>query len=222
MASTAKELNGTAVKGGEVVTNSMRGMEAVASTMQVSAGRIQALGQQSQQIGEIIRVIEDIADQTNLLALNAAIEAARAGEQGRGFAVVADEVRKLAERTGKATKEIGAVIETVLTGTKEAVASMETGTIEVQTGMQLVNEAGLRLTEIVTGVQKVTEMVQQLARSIDEQTNATEQIAGGIQSVASLSQQNENSVEQVVGATSDLSNLAAKLQSDLQRFQLNS
>ncbi|MFB3146118.1 MAG: methyl-accepting chemotaxis protein [Nitrospirales bacterium] len=222
MASTAKELNGMAVKGGEVVTNSMRGMEAVASTMQVSAGRIQALGQQSQQIGEIIRVIEDIADQTNLLALNAAIEAARAGEQGRGFAVVADEVRKLAERTGKATKEIGAVIDTVLTGTKEAVASMETGTIEVQTGMQLVNEAGLRLTEIVTGVQKVTEMVQQLARSIDEQTNATEQIAGGIQSVASLSQQNENSVEQVVGATSDLSNLAAKLQSDLQRFQLNS
>ncbi len=222
MASTAKELNGTAVKGGEVVTNSMRGMEAVASTMQVSAGRIQSLGQQSQQIGEIIRVIEDIADQTNLLALNAAIEAARAGEQGRGFAVVADEVRKLAERTGKATKEIGAVIETVLTGTKEAVASMETGTIEVQTGMQLVNEAGLRLTEIVTGVQKVTEMVQQLARSIDEQTNATEQIAGGIQSVAGLSQQNENSVEQVVGATTDLSNLAARLQSDLQRFQLNS
>jgi len=221
MASTAKELNVTAVKGGEVVTNSMKGMEAVASTMHVSADRIQALGQQSQQIGEIIRVIEDIADQTNLLALNAAIEAARAGEQGRGFAVVADEVRKLAERTGKATKEIAAVIETVLTGTKEAVASMESGTSEVQTGMQLVNEAGARLTEIVAGVQKVTEMVQQLAGSIDEQTQATEQIAGGIQSVAGLSQQNENSVEQVVGATTDLSNLAAQLQSNLQRFRLN-
>ncbi len=221
MAQTSQELSQTALKGGEVVTNSMRGMEAVAGTMQVSAERIHALGQRSQEIGEIIRVIEDIAEQTNLLALNAAIEAARAGEQGRGFAVVADEVRKLAERTGKATKEIAGVIETVQAGTKEAVASMEAGTTEVQSGMNLVNEAGARLNEIVEGVQKVTQMVQQLAGSIDEQTQATEQIAGGIQSVAGLSQQNEHSVEQVVAATGDLSKMAAQLQSDLQRFQLN-
>ncbi|MDT7041876.1 methyl-accepting chemotaxis protein [Candidatus Nitronereus thalassa] len=220
MAQTAKELSGTAMKGGEVVANSIRGMEAVAGTMQVSSERIQVLGQRSQEIGEIIRVIEDIADQTNLLALNAAIEAARAGEQGRGFAVVADEVRKLAERTGKATKEIAGVIETVQVGTQEAVASMESGTAEVQSGMDLVNEAGLRLNEIVDGVQKVTTMVQQLAGSIDEQTQATEQIAGGIQTVAGLSQQNENSVDQVVTATSDLSEMAAKLQSNLKQFQL--
>jgi methyl-accepting chemotaxis protein len=220
MAQTAKELSGTAMKGGEVVANSIRGMEAVASTMQVSSERIQVLGQRSQEIGEIIRVIEDIADQTNLLALNAAIEAARAGEQGRGFAVVADEVRKLAERTGKATKEIAGVIETVQVGTQEAVASMESGTSEVQAGMDLVNEAGSRLNEIVDGVQKVTSMVQQLAGSIDEQTKATEQIAGGIQTVAGLSQQNENSVGQVVMATSDLSEMAEKLQSNLKQFQL--
>ncbi len=220
MAQTSKELSGTAMKGGEVVANSMRGMEAVARTMQVSADRIQDLGQRSQEIGEIIRVIEDIADQTNLLALNAAIEAARAGEQGRGFAVVADEVRKLAERTGKATKEIAGVIETVQAGTKEAVTSMEAGTTEVQVGMDLVNEAGARLNEIVDGVQRVTTMVQQLAGSIDEQTQATEQIAGGIQTVAGLSQQNEGSVEQVVAATSDLSRMAAQLQGDLARFQL--
>ena len=220
MAQTAQDLSGTAMKGGEVVANSMRGMEAVASTMHVSADRIQVLGQRSQEIGEIIRVIEDIADQTNLLALNAAIEAARAGEQGRGFAVVADEVRKLAERTGKATKEIAGVIETVQAGTKEAVTSMEAGTTEVQTGMDLVNEAGTRLNEIVDGVQKVTTMVQQLAGSIDEQTQATEQIAGGIQAVAGLSQQNEGSVEQVVVATSDLSRMATELQDDLKRFQL--
>lgn len=220
MAQTALELSGTAMKGGEVVANSMRGMEAVASTMQVSADRIQNLGQRSQEIGEIIRVIEDIADQTNLLALNAAIEAARAGEQGRGFAVVADEVRKLAERTGKATKEIAGVIETVQAGTKEAVNSMEAGTTEVQVGMDLVNEAGARLNEIVDGVQRVTTMVQQLAGSIDEQTQATEQIAGGIQAVAGLSQQNEGSVEQVVAATSDLSRMATQLQGDLRRFQL--
>ncbi len=220
MAATAQELSETARKGGEVVANSIRGMEAVGNTMQKSADRIQVLGQRSQEIGEIIRVIEDIADQTNLLALNAAIEAARAGEQGRGFAVVADEVRKLAERTGKATKEIAGVIETVQSGTKDAVASMETGTREVQDGMKLVNEAGSRLGEIVEGVQKVTTMVQQLAGSIDEQTSATEQIAGGIQSVAGLSLQNEGSVEQVVGATNDLSRMAAQLQSDIKRFQL--
>ena len=220
MANTAKELSETARKGGEVVSNSMKGMEAVGNTMQISADRIQVLGQRSQEIGEIIRVIEDIADQTNLLALNAAIEAARAGEQGRGFAVVADEVRKLAERTGKATKEIAGVIETVQSGTKDAVASMETGTREVQEGMKLVNEAGSRLGDIVSGVQKVTQMVQQLAGSIDEQSSTTEQIAGGIQSVASLSQQNEGSVEQVVAATSDLSRMATQLSSDIKRFQL--
>ncbi|MEC4674936.1 MAG: methyl-accepting chemotaxis protein [Nitrospirota bacterium] len=220
MATTAKELSETARMGGEVVSNSIKGMEAVGNTMHVSAERIQVLGQRSQEIGKINRVIEDIADQTKLLALNAAIEAARAGEQGRGFAVVADEVRKLAERTGKATKEIAGVIETVQVGTKDAVASMETGTREVQEEMKLVNEAGLRLGDIVSGVQKVTQMVQQLAGSIDEQSSATEQIAGGMQSVAGLSQQNEGSVSQVVEATSDLSRMATQLQSDIKRFQL--
>ena len=107
--------------------------------------RIQSLGQRSQEIGDIIGVIEDIAEQTNLLALNAAIEAARAGDQGRGFAVVADEVRKLAERTGKATKEIATVIESVQKGTNEAVHSMEAGTQEAHTGMALAREAGIRL-----------------------------------------------------------------------------
>ena len=220
MATTAQDLSGTAIKGGEAVANSIRGMEAVAHTMRESAERINLLGQRSQEIGEIIRVIEDIADQTNLLALNAAIEAARAGEQGRGFAVVADEVRKLAERTGKATKEISGVIETVQVGTKEAVASMGAGTTEVQSGVSLVKEAGARLNEIVEGVQQVTQMVEQMAASIEEQTRTTEHMAGGVQAVAALSQQNESSVEQVASASSDLSRMAAQLQSDLSRFTL--
>ena len=220
LATTAQDLSGTAIKGGEAVTNSIRGMEAVAHTMRESAGQINLLGQRSQEIGEIIRVIEDIADQTNLLALNAAIEAARAGEQGRGFAVVADEVRKLAERTGKATKEISSVIETVQVGTKEAVASMGAGTTEVQAGVSLVKEAGARLSEIVEGVKQVTQMVEQMAATIEEQTRTTEHMAGGVQTVATLSQQNESSVEQVASASSDLSRMAAQLQSDLSRFTL--
>ena len=220
LATTAQDLSGTAIKGGEAVTNSIRGMEAVAHTMRESAGQINLLGQRSQEIGEIIRVIEDIADQTNLLALNAAIEAARAGEQGRGFAVVADEVRKLAERTGKATKEISSVIETVQVGTKEAVASMGAGTTEVQSGVSLVKEAGARLSEIVEGVKQVTQMVEQMAATIEEQTRTTEHMAGGVQTVATLSQQNESSVEQVASASSDLSRMAAQLQSDLSRFTL--
>lgn len=221
MASTAQNLTGTAEKGGEVVANSIKGMQTVAQTMDSSAEQINQLGQQSQQIGEIIRVIEDIADQTNLLALNAAIEAARAGEQGRGFAVVADEVRKLAERTGKATKEIAGVIETVLSGTNEAVASMQAGTSEVQAGMDLVNEAGARLSEIVDGVRQVTDMVQQMATTIEEQTQTTEQIAGGVQAVAGLSQQNEGSVQQVASASTDLSSLATEMQNTLSSFKLN-
>ena len=132
LASTATEVNESAVRGGEIVSSSIQGMESVSSRMQESASRIQSLGQRSQEIGDIIGVIEDIAEQTNLLALNAAIEAARAGDQGRGFAVVADEVRKLAERTGKATKEIATVIESVQKGTNEAVYSMEAGTQEAQ------------------------------------------------------------------------------------------
>ncbi len=222
MATTAQNLTTTAEKGGEVVADSIVGMQNVGRTMNSSAEQINQLGQRSQQIGEIIRVIEDIADQTNLLALNAAIEAARAGEQGRGFAVVADEVRKLAERTGKATKEIASVIETVLTGTNEAVASMQAGTTEVQTGMDLVNEAGARLSEIVDGVRQVTDMVQQMAATIEEQTQTTEQIAGGIQAVAGLSQQNEGSVQQVASASTDLSKLATEMQNTLSSFRLHS
>lgn len=221
MATTAQNLTGTAHKGGEVVANSITGMQTVAQTMDSSAEKINQLGQRSQEIGEIIRVIEDIAEQTNLLALNAAIEAARAGEQGRGFAVVADEVRKLAERTGKATKEIALVIETVLAGTEDAVKSMQAGTTEVQSGMNLVNEAGARLSEIVDGVQQVTDMVQQMAASIEEQTRTTEQIAGGVQSVAGLSQQNESNVQQVASASTALSSLASEMQNTLANFKLN-
>ena len=222
LASSAQEVNQAALRGGDVVANSIQGMESVTSTMHASADRINALGQRSQEIGEIIRVIEDIADQTNLLALNAAIEAARAGEQGRGFAVVADEVRKLAERTGKATKEIAGVIETVQVGTHEAVNSMEAGTAEAQKGMALAQEAGQRLSEIVDGVQGVADMVHQIAGSTEEQSQVSDQIAQSIQTVAGLSQQNEGNVGQVASASSDLASMASQLQTAVSQFKLKS
>ncbi|MBK7091914.1 MAG: hypothetical protein IPH59_09365 [bacterium] len=124
-------------------------MNKIASVVQDSAATIQALAKSSDQIGEIISVIDDIADQTNLLALNAAIEAARAGEQGRGFAVVADEVRKLAERTTKATKEITDMIKGIQSDTKGAVVSMEQGIHEVEGGRQLADKAGESLNAIL-------------------------------------------------------------------------
>ncbi len=220
LALTATGVNDSAVRGGEIVVSSIHGMESVSSRMQESAGRIQNLGQRSKEIGDIIGVIEDIAEQTNLLALNAAIEAARAGDQGRGFAVVADEVRKLAERTGKATKEIATVIESVQTGTHEAVNSMETGTQEAHTGMALAREAGIRLTEIVNGVQRVVDMIQHFAGSTKQQSEVSGQISSSIQQVAQLSQDNESHIQGVARATKQFAALAADLQTSLSRFTL--
>ena len=220
LAATATGVNDSAVRGGEIVVSSIHGMESVSNRMQDSAGSIQNLGQRSKEIGDIIGVIEDIAEQTNLLALNAAIEAARAGDQGRGFAVVADEVRKLAERTGKATKEIATVIEAVQAGTHEAVRSMEAGTQEAHTGMALVREAGIRLTEIVAGVQRVVDMIQHFAGSTKQQSEVSGQISSSIQQVAQLSQNNESHIQGVATATKRFTALAADLQTSLSRFTL--
>jgi len=190
------------------------------NAMEVNEARIQTLGQRSQEIGDIIGVIEDISEQTNLLALNAAIEAARAGDQGRGFAVVADEVRKLAERTGKATKEIATVIESVQKGTTEAVHSMEAGTKEAHTGMALAREAGIRLTEIVNGVQRVVSMIQHFAESTRQQSEVSGQLSSSIHQVAELSQENEGHVQGVATATQHFASLAKDLQTSLSRFTL--
>ena len=218
--STAKEANRAAGHGHEVVASSIAGMTRLAETVRASAGLIQSLGQRSEQIGEIVKVIEDIADQTNLLALNAAIEAARAGEQGRGFAVVADEVRKLAERTTKATKEIADTIHTIQGDTTKAVESMETGTHEATEGMALVNKAGERLTEIVAAVQGVTGLVQQIAAAIEEQSTATDQISGNIETVANVSKRSEGGLGQVTQATTELARMAGELQTVVGGFKL--
>lgn len=198
----------------------MTGMSRIAESVRHSAGLIETLGKSSDQIGEIVRVIQDIADQTNLLALNAAIEAARAGEQGRGFAVVADEVRKLAERTTKATKEIGDMIRQIQQDTKGAVQSMQEGTDKVTGGVTLVNKMGDALATIVQRVNETAEMIRQIAVASEEQSMATQQIAGDVENVAKVSKEAAGSAAESAKACHDLSQMTTELQGIVKRFKL--
>ncbi len=218
----AKEAGNIAVEGGKVVQETIKGMNRIADVVKRSAQTVKELGKGSDQIGEIIQVIDDIADQTNLLALNAAIEAARAGEQGRGFAVVADEVRKLAERTTKATKEIADMIKKIQKDTGEAVASMSQGTTEVENGIQLADKAGKSLNDIIQGSNKVVDIASQVAAASEEQSSASEQISKNIELIASVANQSATGIQQVARASEDLNKLTENLLDLVSRFKLNS
>ncbi len=211
----------TATVGGQVVQEAIEGMNRIAIVVRESAENINKLASSADQIGEIIGVIDDIADQTNLLALNAAIEAARAGEQGRGFAVVADEVRKLAERTGQATGEITEMIKGIQQGTQEAVSSMETGIKEVDTGRDLTDKAGNSLTEIVSGSQRIMDMIQQIATASDEQSAAAEQIARNVEQVSAATKESAAGAGQAATAAEELSRNADGLQEIVGRFKIS-
>lgn len=196
------EQNGNvAVDGGSAVTRTINGMLQVKDAVFETSQKINELGEQSQKIGEIIQVIDDIAEQTNLLALNAAIEAARAGEHGKGFAVVADEVRKLAERSGKATKEIAQLITDIQKGTELAVESMEVGTKEVEEGVTIAQGAGESLNEIVNGVKIAEENVNKIMNLINEVLSSSRQAATAVNSVAAITEENTAATEQMSAST---------------------
>jgi methyl-accepting chemotaxis protein len=221
-AESSQRATGSASEGVSVVKATVAGMDRIAKRVKQTATTVESLGARSDQIGEIVGTIEDIADQTNLLALNAAIEAARAGEQGRGFAVVADEVRALAERTTKATKEIGQMIRAIQTETKGAVASMEEGVSEVEKGTKDAANSGKVLEQILEQVNAVTMQINQIATAAEEQTATTTEITNNIQQITEVVQSSTGSSQESASAASRLSNLAGELESLVGQFRLAS
>lgn len=218
----SKRASENASQGGLIVSETINGMHKIAEVVRQSAGSIGQLAEAADKIGEIIDVIDDIADQTNLLALNAAIEAARAGEQGRGFAVVADEVRKLAERTGKATGQITEMIKGIQNQTSDAVTSMESGIKEVETGRQLADQAGASLNEIVTMTQEVMAMIQQIATATEEQSAAAEGVLKNIDYISTVTKETARGAEQSAAAAEELSRQADGLNRMVEKFRINS
>ncbi len=212
-ASVAKE-------GKDMTTNTAQEIKVIEGAIGKLSEVINVLGERSRQIGEIVTVIKDIADQTNLLALNAAIEAARAGEQGRGFAVVADEVRKLAERTTKATDEIADMIRGIQTEVDVAEGSMEDATKKVASGVELSNRSAEILGQILSKAQELQGMIQQIASATEQMSSVTDHITQDIGSIAEGSKEISLAVEQSAQTASDIARLGGELQTAIGRFRV--
>jgi methyl-accepting chemotaxis protein len=204
----------------QVISNTVSSMERIAQVVRSASNRIEELGKQSEQISSIVSVIKGIADQTNLLALNAAIEAARAGEQGRGFAVVADEVRMLAQRTTQSTSEISTMIGLILSGTSDAVGQMGSGVTQVNQGVELAAQAGTAITEIQRSFQQVLTVIEQISLNLSEQNAASQEVAGHIERIATMSAQNTEATSHSSKVAHDLKTLSGQLNQAVARFTL--
>ncbi len=219
-AESSRQGSDLATDGAYVVQETVTGMNRIAERVKETAATLEKLGSSSDQIGEIVGTIEDIADQTNLLALNAAIEAARAGEQGRGFAVVADEVRALAERTTKATKEIAQMIKAIQHETTGAVAAMEEGVKEVERGTRDAAKSGTALDDILNQINSVSMEINQIATAAEEQTATTTEINNNIQQIAEAVQMSTSSSNETASSAKDLMAHAEELHRLVGRFTL--
>lgn len=206
--------------GRDAVAATVDDMDAIATQVQASCDVVADLGSRSEQIGAIVGVINDIADQTNLLALNAAIEAARAGEHGRGFAVVADEVRKLAERTQKATQEVVESIAKIQDGTKSAVNQMAQNRTQVTAGVEKARGAGAALNQIVAGASEIDGAVRNIAAAAEQQSATTEEINRTIESASTLADQSSEEVQAIASAVTQLSADGATLRAVVEQMQL--
>jgi len=220
VAENSQSANMSAMKGTDKINEAKKGMENIISSTSETGRIISSLVNKTDQIGQVSMVINDIADQTNLLALNAAIEAARAGEQGRGFAVVADEVRKLAERTSKATREIGDTIKMIQAEAKEADSSMNVAQHTIKSGMSLTEEVIQVLFEIQEINRKVADMTNQVAAASEEQTAAAEEISKSIENINNVIHDSASSTKEIARAADDLSRLTDNLEKLVQQFKL--
>ena len=234
MASSTEEVSGNAEraadvarhsvdvahKGGEAVRRTIDGMNTIRETIQETSKRIKRLGESSQEIGNTVELISDIAEQTNILALNASIQASMAGEAGRGFAVVADEVQRLAERAATATKQIDVLVRTIQTDTNEAVVSMERSTTDVVGGALLAENAGAALTEIEQVSNQIASLVQNISVSARSQSAAAQNIARNTQVLREVSMQTSESTQATAQAILKMAELAAALRKSVAGFRL--
>jgi twitching motility protein PilJ len=209
-----------AKKGADAVQKTIRGMDVIRDQIQETSKRIKRLGESSQEIGDIVELINDIAEQTNILALNAAIQAAMAGEAGRGFAVVADEVTRLAERSSDATKQIEALVKTIQTDTNEAVISMEQSTSGVVAGARLAEDAGAALGEIENVSTNLAELVQSITNATRQQATAAGSISDTMNVIQEITTQTSEGTSQTASSIGNLASLASELKRSVSGFKL--
>jgi twitching motility protein PilJ len=209
-----------AAAGGATVRRTIHGMDNIRDQIQETSKRIKRLGESSQEIGNIVELIEDIADQTNILALNAAMQAAMAGESGRGFAVVADEVQRLAERSANATKQIDALVKTIQADTNEAVNSMEASTSEVVGGAKLAEDAGEALQKIEQVSQDIATATQQIASRLRGQADSVNSINETMNVIEDITSQTTEGTEQTTQSIETLARMAEQLRQTVARFKL--
>ncbi len=219
-AEVARQSVTAAEEGARAVEDTIKGMNEIREQIQETSKRIKRLGESSQEIGEITELISDITEQTNVLALNAAIQAASAGEAGRGFSVVAEEVQRLAERSGEATKQIGALVRTIQTDTHDAVAAMEKSTQGVVEGAKLSDAAGAALSEIRSVSNRLADLIQSISAATEQQATSANGVAQNIQNILTVTEQTQQGTQQTAQSIRELSMLAEELKNSVSRFRV--
>jgi len=219
-ADVARQSVAAAEQGATAVQNAIKGMIDIRENIQETSKRIKRLGESSQEIGEITELISDITEQTNVLALNAAIQAASAGEAGRGFSVVAEEVQRLAERSGDAAKQIGALVRTIQTDTHDAVAAMEKSTQGVVEGARLSDAAGTALADISRVSNRLAELIQGISFATELQATSANGVAHNIQHILTVTEQTQDGTQQTANSISQLAMLAQELKNSVSRFRV--
>jgi len=207
-------------KGAGAVENTIRGMNGIRSQIQETSKRIKRLGESSQEIGEIVELISDITEQTNVLALNAAIQAATAGEAGRGFTVVAEEVQRLAERSAEATKQIAAIVKTIQTDTQDAVGAMENATRDVVEGAQLSDAAGQALSEIDEVSLEAAHLIERISTDTQEQAATAGRVAATMKDILTVTEQTTFGTQQTAVSIGQLTDLAVELKGSVSGFKV--